>query len=148
DEGEGKFSQNGTAAGGLLPQAAAEGRGKKRRQLLHVHRLPLFLGEAPRELKLDELMCDAARVQRAPQVQPLQSQVGGRAPLRRGEGAFPFPSFPFRGRAEGAERAGASPHEGDRKSTRLNSSHVKISYAVFCLKKKKNKTRKMNAEHR
>src|SRR5690606_32391008 len=28
---------------------------------------------------------------------------------------------------------------GDRKSTRLNSSHVKISYAVFCLKKKKKK---------
>src|SRR5436309_4442903 len=27
----------------------------------------------------------------------------------------------------------------DRKSTRLNSSHVKISYAVFCLKKKRNK---------
>src|SRR5207302_4322298 len=30
----------------------------------------------------------------------------------------------------------------DRKSTRLNSSHVKISYAVFCLKKKKNKKKK------
>src|SRR5690606_41550637 len=29
------------------------------------------------------------------------------------------------------------PDAGDRKSTRLNSSHVKISYAVFCLKKKK-----------
>src|SRR5690625_6387680 len=28
-------------------------------------------------------------------------------------------------------------HWGDRKSTRLNSSHVAISYAVFCLKKKK-----------
>src|SRR5690606_41824697 len=28
----------------------------------------------------------------------------------------------------------------DRKSTRLNSSHVKISYAVFCLKKKKRET--------
>src|SRR5437868_10124146 len=28
-------------------------------------------------------------------------------------------------------------HEKDRKSTRLNSSHVSISYAVFCLKKKK-----------
>src|SRR5690554_7674656 len=27
---------------------------------------------------------------------------------------------------------------GDRKSTRLNSSHVRISYAVFCLKKKNN----------
>src|SRR5690625_6543217 len=29
--------------------------------------------------------------------------------------------------------------EEDRKSTRLNSSHVAISYAVFCLKKKKNR---------
>src|SRR2546427_7436963 len=29
-------------------------------------------------------------------------------------------------------------HLGDRKSTRLNSSHSQISYAVFCLKKKKN----------
>src|SRR2546427_3781696 len=29
----------------------------------------------------------------------------------------------------------------DRKSTRLNSSHSQISYAVFCLKKKKNKNR-------
>src|SRR5699024_11725977 len=30
-----------------------------------------------------------------------------------------------------------SDYEADRKSTRLNSSHVSISYAVFCLKKKK-----------
>src|SRR5438874_2129522 len=30
----------------------------------------------------------------------------------------------------------------DRKSTRLNSSHVEISYAVFCLKKKKKKKKK------
>src|SRR2546426_4369256 len=30
------------------------------------------------------------------------------------------------------------PNAGDRKSTRLNSSHLVISYAVFCLKKKKN----------
>src|SRR2546430_5107184 len=29
------------------------------------------------------------------------------------------------------------PNNGDRKSTRLNSSHSQISYAVFCLKKKK-----------
>src|SRR5947209_17085170 len=35
---------------------------------------------------------------------------------------------------EGHERP-----EVDRKSTRLNSSHANISYAVFCLKKKKNK---------
>src|SRR5699024_12607572 len=32
----------------------------------------------------------------------------------------------------------------DRKSTRLNSSHVSISYAVFCLKKKKKKDTKQN----
>src|SRR5690349_22069097 len=32
--------------------------------------------------------------------------------------------------------------EQDRKSTRLNSSHVEISYAVFCLKKKKKKKKK------
>src|SRR5690625_5426444 len=32
-------------------------------------------------------------------------------------------------------------HRGDRKSTRLNSSHVAISYAVFCLKKKSEKKR-------
>src|SRR3712207_8865998 len=31
----------------------------------------------------------------------------------------------------------------DRKSTRLNSSHANISYAVFCLKKKKNKNDKV-----
>src|SRR5437667_10647042 len=30
----------------------------------------------------------------------------------------------------------------DRKSTRLNSSHITISYAVFCLKKKKNKKKR------
>src|SRR3712207_6883404 len=36
------------------------------------------------------------------------------------------------------ERAVDNP--GDRKSTRLNSSHANISYAVFCLKKKKSQT--------
>src|SRR5690606_41583841 len=35
---------------------------------------------------------------------------------------------------------------GDRKSTRLNSSHVKISYAVFCLKKKKTRRIPWRAE--
>src|SRR5436309_15749309 len=38
----------------------------------------------------------------------------------------------------------AGPRSGDRKSTRLNSSHVKISYAVFCLKKKKKKKKNKN----
>src|SRR5436190_10340321 len=35
---------------------------------------------------------------------------------------------------------------GDRKSTRLNSSHTVISYAVFCLKKKKKKKNKQNSK--
>src|SRR3989442_4002198 len=35
----------------------------------------------------------------------------------------------------------------DRKSTRLNSSHVRISYAVFCLKKKKKKDRNDSFQH-
>src|SRR5256886_10402872 len=36
-------------------------------------------------------------------------------------------------------RLGLQIERGDRKSTRLNSSHSQISYAVFCLKKKKRK---------
>src|SRR5207249_11528192 len=47
-----------------------------------------------------------------------------------------------RGGEEAGEEAAApvDADEADRKSTRLNSSHVSISYAVFCLKKKtKNK---------
>src|SRR5207247_8941532 len=45
----------------------------------------------------------------------------------------PYPTvFSFHGGPEGQER-----REKDRKSTRLNSSHEWISYAVFCLKKKR-----------
>src|SRR5258708_27368397 len=40
----------------------------------------------------------------------------------------------------GREQALLVAHGGDRKSTRLNSSHQIISYAVFCLKKKKKRT--------
>src|SRR5256885_15951961 len=44
-------------------------------------------------------------------------------------------------RASAADQTGQRPENvqsADRKSTRLNSSHLVISYAVFCLKKKKN----------
>src|SRR5207245_8034701 len=41
-------------------------------------------------------------------------------------------------RPERGSRGGVPVIEGDRKSTRLNSSHGSISYAVFCLKKKIN----------
>src|SRR2546422_7888841 len=44
----------------------------------------------------------------------------------------------YAGTGRGAPGATSSPAHADRKSTRLNSSHGYISYAVFCLKKKKN----------
>src|SRR2546426_5961295 len=42
-----------------------------------------------------------------------------------------------RGRAAESQGRASIPSSPDRKSTRLNSSHLVISYAVFCLKKKK-----------
>src|SRR3712207_8091055 len=45
-------------------------------------------------------------------------------------------------RADLVEAARQRPREGDRKSTRLNSSHANISYAVFCLQKKKKNAQK------
>src|SRR3712207_6850263 len=57
---------------------------------------------------------------------------GRRERDREGHGAALRP-----GRREGrAGRYAAGRGGGDRKSTRLNSSHANISYAVFCLKKK------------
>src|SRR5690349_23334825 len=47
----------------------------------------------------------------------------------------PAPAASRRVRGPVAARSGRR-SAGDRKSTRLNSSHVEISYAVFCLKKK------------
>src|SRR6266700_6601028 len=49
-----------------------------------------------------------------------------------------LPIWPGPGQPKPARPCGRRcPSTLDRKSTRLNSSHVKISYAVFCLKKKK-----------
>src|SRR5438445_3802019 len=77
-----------------------------------------------------------------------QASGGGRAPgrgarasperrsqdRRRGTGVHQL--LPRRSRARRRARDGAGGRR-DRKSTRLNSSHANISYAVFCLKKKK-----------
>src|SRR5690606_39929415 len=54
----------------------------------------------------------------------------------RGEAFRPAGAFRHRGRR--SQPGVLEPGVLDRKSTRLNSSHVKISYAVFCLKKKSN----------
>src|SRR2546430_6463988 len=56
-----------------------------------------------------------------------------------------YPSLSARQLKEVIEKSAQEPGidvkiPGDRKSTRLNSSHSQISYAVFCLKKKKKRT--------
>src|SRR3712207_7210061 len=69
--------------------------------------------------------------------QPLLTFTVGVKITRRG---FALSAFAL-SVAVGAVQAGAggAPPPTDRKSTRLNSSHANISYAVFCLKKKKKK---------
>src|SRR5207247_3781796 len=52
------------------------------------------------------------------------------------------------GRLDPAEHLAASVVQRDRKSTRLNSSHEWISYAVFCLKKKNNGSAASRARNR
>src|SRR3712207_8212764 len=64
----------------------------------------------------------------------LRARGGRRAGLRERPGAGA-------GSAARRDHPGAAAAPGrDRKSTRLNSSHANISYAVFCLKKKKKST--------
>src|SRR2546426_8889873 len=66
-----------------------------------------------------------------------ESHAPGACPLHAQPGAALRPAHRAEARAAGRIR--------DRKSTRLNSSHLVISYAVFCLKKKKKKCRKTHA---
>src|SRR5947209_10646826 len=65
---------------------------------------------------------------------------------------FPYTTL-FRSRTEQPLRSGPPPPPApapqparDRKSTRLNSSHANISYAVFCLKKKRTVTMRLVRE--
>src|SRR5690606_41331308 len=76
--------------------------------------LPILVGE--RGLELPD--------GRQPVVQDAGHQRGRGAPVAKRVAQVLGAARPARG-------------DEDRKSTRLNSSHVKISYAVFCLKKKK-----------
>src|SRR3712207_8123501 len=74
-----------------------------------------------------------------------RSYLPGRLPSRPNE--FPagrsfatfLPAAPARPGVEHRPADGSVNRPSDRKSTRLNSSHANISYAVFCLKKKKHK---------
>src|SRR5438874_13530633 len=68
-------------------------------------------------------------------------EAEGEAHLRRAGGSVPpllrgGRADPRHHRRHAAAAARAAARQRDRKSTRLNSSHVENSYAVFCLKKK------------
>src|SRR5438067_4812465 len=84
----------------------------------------------------------------APALRPISLHQGQRKASRPGPFREPRDRPAARGGSVGRKRTGRRLHgyggsaDGattlrDRKSTRLNSSHVSISYAVFCLKKKK-----------
>src|SRR5690625_6255312 len=76
------------------------------------------------------------RAERVPPVRYRRPTIGQGPPVTCSNGA----AGGDRGRIRGSpEHPVAAALEADRKSTRLNSSHVAISYAVFCLKKKKDK---------
>src|SRR2546427_2675989 len=55
---------------------------------------------------------------------------------------------PYWIQVEGMQPLRVEPGDLDRKSTRLNSSHSQISYAVFCLKKKKKNSDRKSSAHR
>src|SRR5690606_20126221 len=120
---------------------------------VHPHRAVRHLAEARVQLvdgDVDGAVDATARALRA--AAHVQHDGIVPAPAGRGEvgeagaaeGGEPLPLTDPAGRVAGGggrrtvdAHPGQLPLGGDRKSTRLNSSHVKISYAVFCLKKKK-----------
>src|SRR3712207_7468429 len=72
----------------------------------------------------------------------VDERLAGEAEAARLEGVSAQPLGVANVRPDAVEGldVGAGGGNQDRKSTRLNSSHANISYAVFCLKKKKNQS--------
>src|SRR5699024_11932318 len=100
------------------------GSGKNGKHIIISHSVNLFRGLHPVQDRMGQAAADAGEdngKHNAPH------QRGGNTPAHAGfiSGAAPLSQ--------------TDPESSDRKSTRLNSSHVSISYAVFCLKKKKMK---------
>src|SRR2546427_8953527 len=88
--------------------------------MTRIHGLPVC--HSPGRFKCHSVACSKAYAARS-----TFSSSNGRPMICRPMGSFLLL------RPHGSEMAGTP----DRKSTRLNSSHSQISYAVFCLKKKK-----------
>src|SRR5207302_10155962 len=104
----------------------ADARESARRALRYQELVP---GTLVRDIAVDAVFIGSCTNARLEDLR-LASEVVRRRKVRSGLRALVVPGS-MRVKAD-AEREGL-----DRKSTRLNSSHVKISYAVFCLKKKK-----------
>src|SRR5207248_11762068 len=68
-----------------------------------------------------------------------QRSLAGRELVQLQRGGAGARGGDSQGQRTGVDRPPECAAQGDRKSTRLNSSHRTISYAVFCLKKKKKK---------
>src|SRR5438034_6039303 len=100
----------------------------------------LFVGNLPYDTTEDEIRNHFSPVGQLSYVSiPLDRETG----KKRG---FAFVEFAEASQAEAAIRQFNNQPFKDRKSTRLNSSHTVISYAVFCLKKKNNTTNTNNSK--
>src|SRR5690606_41988198 len=88
-----------------------------------------------RSSDLEALLEAAAHLAPVELVDPLDRPGGGDLAVDDEPGHAVLDHLAHRPAAPADDRRAAG-HGLDRKSTRLNSSHVKISYAVFCLKKK------------
>src|SRR3989454_6500788 len=88
------------------------------------------VGEAPDERAAREHPGARPRSTLGLEVRPITPELAQRFNLKSTEGVFVARV------EEGSAAAEAGIQRGDRKSTRLNSSHLVISYAVFCLEKK------------
>jgi len=119
-----------------LPQAEARALAPDELRLLW---FPARTDEAPRRQRIDELLRGALAplLAREPAALRFAREAKGR-PFLAYEGAPDFNLSDTTGGTLLALSHGArAACRRDRKSTRLNSSHLGISYAVFCLKKKK-----------
>src|SRR5690554_7359762 len=83
---------------------------------------------------LNQVVVTGTRHPRPLRTSPVLTQVVGQEQLRRGD--WGEVTQVLENQLPGIEFSHGAYGSKDRKSTRLNSSHVRISYAVFCLKKK------------
>src|SRR5688572_31446529 len=94
--------------------------------------LPVLLGLRNRDLDFHARAADITAATMLAQEKLIETELSPVYPIGETTGDFRNPPPGYQVPGDIANRA-----QRDRKSTRLNSSHSQISYAVFCLKKKK-----------